>query len=93
MEWSFILSIVVLVYFTILGEYWYNLGFFLTRYEIAHSGTFTPTQPTEQFEKVIVLVVDALRYDFIYPADNSNENFSNQLLIVQECLEQAPNNT
>lgn len=81
----------MLVYFSILGEYWYNLGFFLTRYEMTHSGFFSPTQPTAQFEKVIMLVVDALRYDFIYPSGNSN--FSNQLLIVQECLERAPAST
>jgi len=71
------------------GVFHYYLGFFLTRYEITNISQKHEFQPPPQFQKAIVLIVDALRYDFAH-YDASSSYYSNKLKVFNETLESEP---
>lgn len=71
------------------GLYEYTSGFFLTRYEIKIKATRHPLQPQAQYEKVIILLVDALRNDFVFPSDQEKV-YTNKLKNVKYLLETQP---
>lgn len=69
----------------------YTTGFFLTRYEI-HSKSSIQANLSPQYSKIILLLVDALRYDFI-PQTNSSFYYSNQLTTIHSLLSSQPENS
>ncbi|CAF3994735.1 unnamed protein product [Rotaria sordida] len=73
----------------IIGLIFFLNGFLLTRRVILQNsiGTFPLSIPIE-FNQVILIVIDALRYDFIKPNNDSiTNNYLNQMPFVQELLE------
>ena len=73
----------------IIGLFLFLNGFLLTRRVILQnsSGTIPSSIPTD-FKQVILIVIDALRYDFIKPNNSSmNSNYLNQMPFVQELLQ------
>ena len=91
-KWSEIAALFVSFLIILLGTTNYTTGFFLTRYEITNKSSPSPSQPPAQFSKIIILVIDALRFDFVYPSPDSFF-YSNNLEIVQSLLKSHPNNT
>jgi GPI ethanolamine phosphate transferase 3 subunit O len=74
--------------------YFYMDGFFLTKRELTQINTMNSSQfvSSEKFNdfkinKVFFLIVDALRYDFIVPKQNSDDNVS-RFTIIQQLLEE-----
>lgn len=73
----------------IIGLILFLNGFLLTRRVILTNtiGTIPPSVPIE-FDQVILIVIDALRYDFIKPSNTSlNTNYINQMPFIQQLLE------
>ena len=76
----------------IVGLVFFLNGFLLTRRVILQNstGAIPPTIPLD-FKQVILIVIDALRYDFIKPHDNSIEsNYRNQMPFIRELLTSEP---
>ncbi|CAF2725058.1 unnamed protein product [Rotaria sp. Silwood2] len=76
----------------VIGLSFFLNGFLLTRRVILQNsiGTIPSSIPIE-FNQVILIVIDALRYDFIKPNNASiNNNYLNQMSFVQELLETKP---
>ena len=68
-------------------------GFLLTRRVILQysKGNIPNTVPND-FNQVILVVIDALRYDFIKPSHSSNiNNYQNQMPFVQNLIETKSN--
>ena len=80
------------LYLTLIGLKQYTTGFFLTRYEITNKGFRDPLQASGQYSKIVILLVDALRYDFVY-ASNTSKFYSNQLTTIQNLLKSQPENS
>ncbi|CAF1399458.1 unnamed protein product [Rotaria magnacalcarata] len=73
----------------IIGLIFFLNGFLLTRRVILQDtvGTIPLSVPIE-FNQVILIVIDALRYDFIKPNNSSiNNNYLNQMSFIKELLE------
>ena len=78
--------------------YFIGLGFFLNgflltrRVILENSNGILPLSKPNEFNQVILIVIDALRYDFIKPTDDSiNNNYQNQMPFIQELLETKSN--
>ena len=74
----------------LLGLILFLNGFLLTRRVILQDSVSTiPSSVPIDFDHVILIVIDALRYDFIKPTNNNliNSNYLNQMPFVQELLE------
>jgi predicted AlkP superfamily pyrophosphatase or phosphodiesterase len=72
----------------IIGLIFFLNGFLLTRRVILQNSIGTiPTSIPTQFKQVILIVIDALRYDFIKPNNKSiNRNYLNQMPFVHQLL-------
>jgi hypothetical protein len=75
-----------------LGLREYTAGFFLTRFEITNKAQVHEGQPPAQYEKVIVLLVDALRADFVFETQKQTA-YANKLETIAELRRQKPQNT
>ena len=51
MKRDFMISTTLILFLMGTGAYYYNMGFFLTRYEINLKGSLHPQQPPAQFKK------------------------------------------
>lgn len=84
-------------FFALIGLYIVGLlfflnGFLLTRRVILQNstGVFPPTIPVD-FKQVVLIVIDALRYDFIKPHNTPVEsNYQNQMPFVRQLLASQP---
>ena len=94
--------IALLVWFALLytnGVVYFLKGFLLTRREIqAKSMTTDETSCClpAKYKKVIILVIDALRYDFLAYQNLTgadNQIYHNKLQIIHQLLRDSPNNT
>jgi phosphatidylinositol glycan class O len=78
-----------------LGAHLFHHGFLLTRNELTAVSTVVPkweyTQP--KYDQVVLLVVDALRYDFIKEQPGSKTHYHNHLPFVKETIEKHPNSS
>lgn len=88
-------NLVFFVFFFFLGLFLFLNGFLLTRRVIVkHSNeTFPQTKPKD-FQRVFLILIDALRYDFIRPSFSSkSNNFQNQMSFVRHLIETRENQT
>lgn len=94
----FLLTVVVGYYF---GIYFYCRGFLLTRNALLINSTCPEVQAEKtdacwmeaKFQKAILIVVDALRYDFIaWQSTNSSLPYHNKFLSVEKVLKNRPKN-
>ena len=85
-----LLLLLTLGYF--LGLLLFLNGFLLTRRVLLqHSQGTLPSSVPKDFDRVLLVVIDALRYDFIQPSNTStNRSYLNQMPFVRELLEQRP---
>ena len=91
-----------------LGIYFFTKGFLLTRLVLDYKSecTTSPIQLQSKapgthlegcwhpktFDKAIVIIIDALRYDFTVPHDDRSHHFHNALSIFHETAVQNPHN-
>lgn len=88
--------LVVLVFFAALqfiGVYFFTKGFLLSRQvlpdlaECGESGCLTP-----QFDKTVIIMIDALRFDFAIPVEEADAApyFHNNLPILHDLMQKQP---
>lgn len=95
---SFFGYLVVLVFFAVLqfiGVYFFSKGFLLSRQvlpDLAECGD-SGCLPA-QFEKTVIVVIDALRFDFVIPVDDADADpyFHNNLPILYDLMQKQPDN-
>lgn len=95
---SFFGYLVVLVFFAVLqfiGVYFFSKGFLLSRQvlpDLAECGD-SGCLPA-QFEKTVIVVIDALRFDFAIPVDDADADpyFHNNLPILYDLMQKQPDN-
>jgi hypothetical protein len=77
------------------GVNYYSIGFFLTRYEIDEISQTGSNPLPPQFNRTIILLVDALRYDFAFYNHNTTQpmNFENKLTVFDRLMHEEPENT
>ncbi|OQS05884.1 GPI ethanolamine phosphate transferase [Thraustotheca clavata] len=98
------------------GLFLFTSGFFLTRYEVKDASACVPPSPAssfrrapqrgcwyeQKFDRVVYVVIDALRYDFMHPATIEEERekdalggrfFLNHLPYVHQILASEPANS
>lgn len=107
---SFFLFLVWIFSLHLLGIYLFSYGFFLTRYEVEQKsecsilpdGTIEDNKDfcwqEQTFNKVVILVIDALRYDYLVWNETSHKlNISkpneNKLPIINYLLNNEPSHT
>ena len=89
-----------------LGIYFFTKGFLLTRLVLDHkSGCSSPPFDfgsksegsyaggcwhPKTFEKAVVIIIDALRYDFTVPFSGEPHHFHNALTVLDETARQSP---
>ena len=89
------LTFVCLLITYLIGLLFFLNGFLLTRRVILkYSNNTIPVSKTNEFQQVILIVIDALRYDFIAPnEDFIQTNYHNQMPIVRDLLVTKSNQT
>lgn len=99
---AFVGYVVVLIFFAILqfiGVYLFSQGFLLSRQVLPNlaqcdlgNGASACMQP--KFDKAVVLIIDALRFDFVVPVDEKHANpyYHNNFPILHNLMEKEPNN-
>lgn len=91
--------LIVLVFFAVLqfiGVYFFSKGFLLTRQvlpnvaECGDAGCF----PASQFDKTVLLVIDALRFDFVIPVEGSEADpyYHNNFPVLYDLMKNQPDN-
>ncbi|CCE65349.1 hypothetical protein TPHA_0K02180 [Tetrapisispora phaffii CBS 4417] len=76
----------------------FTKGFSFCRSPIRHTAQYSPEySEVKKFDKAVVLLVDALRFDFVVPINELdpiyNENYHNNIDIISELLNQNDNST
>lgn len=68
-------------------------GFLLTRRVILeYSNSTLSSSKANQFNRIVFVIIDALRYDFIKPDEESSTNsYRNQMGFIRELLQTKPN--
>ncbi|OUC46081.1 hypothetical protein D917_01682 [Trichinella nativa] len=97
------LLVVVLGYF--FGVFFFSRGFLLTRHALLHKSSCYDVQypvssssPSgcwvkSKYKRAILLVVDALRYDFVASPKHSKKIYHNKFSLVNELLSKKPSNS
>jgi len=89
-----------------LGIYFFTKGFLLTRLVLDHKSECSspPLNTThtssynegcwhqKQFDRAIVIIIDALRYDFTVPHEGEAQAYHNTLKVLHETALRTPNN-
>lgn len=93
---AFIGYIIVLAFLATLqfiGVYFFTLGFLLTRL-VLDTVALCPAEGCEPaaFDRAVVVLIDALRFDFAIPVVNGNAFHHNQLPILHNLAQQEPEN-
>lgn len=97
---TFLGYILVLICFATLqfiGVGFFTLGFLLSRQVLPNISECTGTQEDSciqpaKFDKAVVLVIDALRFDFAIPVEGSDEYYHNNFPILHELTQSEPDN-
>lgn len=95
LKYAFIGYIVVLVFLAItqfIGVGFFTLGFLLSRDvlpNIAECGSSHDSSCVlPRFNKAVILVIDALRFDFVIPVDESREYYHNNFPILYDLAQE-----
>lgn len=84
-----VLSLLALVQYIAVGIF--TLGFLLSRDVLPHVAQDLPPIETKRFEKAIIIVVDALRFDFAIPVPGSTLYFHNGFPVLHDLATLSPN--
>ena len=85
----------------VIGIYFFTKGFLLTRLVLDEKSlcSLPPLELKEhgdcwypkQFDKAVIIIIDALRYDFTVP-NNESQHYLNALHVLHETASSSPNN-
>ncbi|MCJ1403816.1 mannose-ethanolamine phosphotransferase gpi13 [Xylographa trunciseda] len=89
-----------------VGIYFFTKGFLLTRLvlddkseclmpplKVSHTSSISEgCWHPKQFDKAIVIIIDALRYDFTVPHEGKSQHFHNTLTVLSETAVKQPHN-
>lgn len=97
---TFVGYVVVLLCFSVLqfiGIGFFTLGFLLSRQVLPNISECTGSQTDScmkpaKFEKAVVLVIDALRFDFAIPVEESDKYYHNNFPILHALTQAEPDN-
>lgn len=99
---AFLGYIVVLIFFAMLqfiGVYFFSQGFLLSRQVLPNIaqcdlGDGASACMLPKFDKAVVLIIDALRFDFVVPVEDKNANayYHNNFPILHDLMEKEPSN-
>ncbi|KAI5951526.1 GPI13 [Candida jiufengensis] len=90
LKYTFIGYVIVLIFLAItqfIGVGFFTSGFLLSRNVLPNISTCDNNacmEPPPKFDKAIVLVIDALRFDFVIPVENSTKNYHNNFPIIYD---------
>lgn len=90
--------LVVLIFFAILqfiGIYFFTQGFLLSRQVLPDIATCSDEQCVPpKFDKTVMIVIDALRFDFVIPVDEDKADpyYHNNFPILHELMNKQPDN-
>ncbi|KRY76462.1 GPI ethanolamine phosphate transferase 3, partial [Trichinella pseudospiralis] len=99
------LKLLVAVLGYCFGIFFFSRGFLLTRYALLHKSSCYDVQypvssssPSgcwvkSKYKRAILLVVDALRYDFVASPKHSKKIYHNKFSLVNELLSKKPSNS
>lgn len=87
-----LLSLFILMLSAIVGLLIFTRGFLLTRIAITNQ-TESAAVGQGEYSKAIILVIDALRYDFVQTQNSPNTYYHNKLTAVTELLRTHPQQT
>ena len=94
LKYTFIGYLIVLIFLALsqfIGLGFFTLGFLLSRKVLPNISTCADGSCVEpRFEKAVVLVIDALRFDFVIPVPGSTEYYHNNFPILYD-LAQSDN--
>ena len=80
--------LLIFVAYQLIGLYLFKDGYLLSRIELPNiSNTDFKREP--KFNRLVIVLIDALRYDFISPTESSN-SFENKVTIIKEKLSNEP---
>jgi phosphatidylinositol glycan class O len=72
------------------GLFIFVKGFLLTRVALPDQSTSTSLPP--KFKRAVILIIDALRFDFLFPAQNATEVYHNVLTTPGQLTREQPRN-
>ena len=84
------LSVVWLASLHIVGLLLFCRGFLLTRTVLDNVSSRTGQEPPARFDKAVILIIDALRYDFVSRQDNSSLPYHNHYTVLEETAQRVP---
>ncbi|KAJ3372185.1 mannose-ethanolamine phosphotransferase gpi13 [Kappamyces sp. JEL0680] len=90
------LKLVVLVAVQLLGLFLFKEGFLLSRLELSQIGKLSSQGPhqTPRFQKTILVMIDALRYDFMKWVPDIDRNhiphYINKMPVIRDKLDKEP---
>lgn len=87
-----LVNLLVFMLAAITGILIFTRGFLLTRIAITNHTVSSDQHPSE-YKRAIVLVIDALRFDFVQHQSHSSSHFHNKLPYVTELLKNRPRQT
>lgn len=98
LKYSFIGYIIVLIFLAItqfIGVGFFKEGFLLSRTVLPNISNCSQQIDcmTPRFEKAILLVIDALRFDFVIPIPESNEYYHNNFPILYDLASSSSSST
>lgn len=76
-----------------IGIYLFAKGFLLSKLEINDIATQETSENNSRFKRSIIVLSDALRFDFCMSNSTGNDHFSSQLSVIPELLESQPFNS
>lgn len=95
-KWLTLLTLVYIFLFHVVVIYFYTGGFLLTKSDVGRFSTLEDVHYTSHqvsFKKAVVVIVDALRYDFtVYNPDLPTSFYTNKLKVFNETLTKYPKN-
>ncbi|CDK27793.1 unnamed protein product [Kuraishia capsulata CBS 1993] len=83
----------------IIGLAFFTKGFLLSRQVLPFTSNCMDQQGRDQclkaspFEKTVIVVIDALRFDFVIPVEGSTEPYHNKLTALYELFQNEPENS
>lgn len=100
---TFLGYVVVLIFFALLqfiGLGFFTQGFLLSRQVLPNisecgdgSDDSNPCMHPAKFDKAVVVIIDALRFDFVIPVeDKPNPNYHNNFPILYDLMKKKPDN-
>ncbi|ODV97360.1 hypothetical protein PACTADRAFT_38885 [Pachysolen tannophilus NRRL Y-2460] len=94
-HWSYVKVLILFIILQLIGVTFFLKGFLLSRTVLDNTSTcvnencFKPSH----FNKAVLIVIDALRFDFVIPNEGSKEMYHNQLPVLYDLTQSHKENS